>query len=126
MTTPTTAPHIANRTVPLIDQSHILQKAPFVKSDDPTGRHPVALIRETRPGSTGEMSKVSPRGRRSAVESALYGRLGQMAPGDTTVGSRPGNCATGNSLDFNERESQKLQQFDSWTGFALHHWTGLR
>jgi hypothetical protein len=36
------------------------------------------------------------------------------------------NCATGNSLDFNERESQKLRQSDSWTGFALHHWTGLR
>ncbi len=37
-----------------------LQKASFVKSDAPTGRHAVALIHETRPGSTGEMSKVSP------------------------------------------------------------------
>jgi len=46
-----------------------LQKAPFVKSDAPTGRHTVALIDETRPGSTGEMSKVSRRGRRPPSKS---------------------------------------------------------
>ena len=45
-----------------------LQKAPFVKSDAPTGRHPVDLIREKRLGSTGEMLKVPPRGRRPGMK----------------------------------------------------------
>ena len=46
-----------------------LQKASFVKSDDPAGWNPVDLIDETRPGSRGEMSKVSSRGRRPVLKS---------------------------------------------------------
>jgi len=45
-----------------------LQNASFVKSNDTAARHPLALINELMSGSTGKMSKVSPRGRRPAVE----------------------------------------------------------